>query len=105
MVENKGILVLITATTGVAASLYQGRRTLPSLLGIGVDNENSSNDGNSYRTSKFGSRSRLAEPLRKLALIIIYEPRMMEPKLFALVDVIFKDLRLVQAGIIVLRLV
>lgn len=52
MVEYKVLLVQITATTGIDASLYQGRKTLQSLLGIGVDDKDSSNDGSSSRTLK-----------------------------------------------------
>lgn len=54
VLEFKGLLVHITAKPGIAQSLYYGGRTLHSLLGIGVENKDNWNDGNSFWTSKFG---------------------------------------------------
>lgn len=93
MAEHKGLIVQITATTGIAASLYEDGRTLHSLLGIRVDDKDKSNDGSSVRSLKCGPRSQRAELLPKTALIIIDETAMMDRKIFDLIDAILKDLR------------
>lgn len=52
-VRSKGLLVEVTATTGIPATLYYGGRTLHSLFGIGADDEEE--NSNSVHVSKKGS--------------------------------------------------
>lgn len=85
MVENKGLLVQIRATTSISALLNQGERTLYSLLGIGVEDKDSSNDGNSARTSKLDPRLQCGDLPCKLALIVIDVASLTKSKLFGLV--------------------
>lgn len=90
---STGLLVKITATTGIASFLFQGGRKLHSQLGIRVDDKDRSNDSSSSCMSNFYRRPQRAELLRQLVLIIINEASMMERKLFDLVDVYLEDVQ------------
>ena len=93
-VEKDGYLVKMTATTGIAASLYEGGSTLHSLLGIGVDdNKDASTRTERPRLSKYGPRTQRARLLRKMMLLIVDEASMMARILFEVMDAILKDLR------------
>ena len=93
-VEKDGHLVKMTATTGIAASLYEGGSTLHSLLGIGVDdNKDSTTQAERPRLSKYGPTSQRAQVLRKLHLLIVDEASMMVRILFEVMETILKDLR------------
>ena len=93
-VEKDGYLVRMTATTGIAASLYEGGSTLHSLLGIGVDeNKDASTRTERPRLSKYGPRNQIARLLRKMMLLIVDEASMMARILFEVMDAILKDLR------------
>lgn len=91
MAMSRGFLAEITATTGIAAALYKGGRTLHSLLGLGVDDKD--DEGNTSSTSKYGPRSQRAELLRKVSLMIVDEGSMMDRKLFEMSMAILGDLR------------
>ncbi len=81
-----------TATTGIAATMYEGGRTLHSLLGLGVqDSDSSSQD--SHGSSRFSPNSQRALYLRKLHFLIVDEASMLSRLLLELMDVILKDLR------------
>lgn len=90
--ETIGNVVEIAATTGIAATLYKGGRTVHSLLGLGIDDKDSS-DGSSSRSSKYGPRSERAKLLRRAALIIIDEASIIERRFFELINVVLQDLR------------
>jgi len=75
MAESKGMLVEITATTGKAASLYRGGRTLHSLPGLVIDDRESTE--RHAKLSKYGPRSQRGELIRHLHLLIIDEASMM----------------------------
>jgi PIF1-like helicase/Helitron helicase-like domain at N-terminus len=92
MVQSDGMLCAITATTGIAASLYTGGRTLHSLLGLGVQ-ESDTPGGSQHRASKYGPNSERAQLLRNLSVLIVDEASMLDRALFEVVDAVLKDLR------------
>lgn len=89
--ESKARIVLITVTTGIEASLFENGRTLLSLLGLGIDDKDSS-DAIASNSSKYGPRSDRAELLCKAALKIFDDASKMDRLLFAMVDVVLNDL-------------
>ena len=91
MARSKEMLVEITATTGTATFLYEGGRTLHSILGLGIDDKDSSE--RHAKLSKYGPRSQRGILIKALSLLIIDEASMMQRILFEHVDTILKDLR------------
>ena len=91
MARSKAMLVEISATTGIAASLYEGGRTLHSLLGLEIDDKDSSE--RYAKLSKYGPRSQRGILIKALSLLIIDEASMMQRVLFEHVDTILKGLR------------
>ena len=91
--EKEGMLVKVTATTGIVATLYEGGHTLHSLLGIGVDDNKDASTQERTKLSKYGPKSQRAEILRKTVLLIIDEASMCAKKLFEIVHFILQDLR------------
>lgn len=89
MVRAKGLLGQMSTLTSVAAFLYQGSRTLHSLLGTGFGNKESPLDVSSLSSSDSGPTPQNTEPRPKSALILIHVS-MMESKTFDLVDVFLK---------------
>lgn len=74
MAESKGLLVQLTATNFIAASLYRGGK-LHSLLGIGVDDKDSSQVHT--KLSKYSPHSQRGEFIRALSQLIVDEASMM----------------------------
>ncbi|KAI0559821.1 helicase [Gracilaria domingensis] len=93
IVESQGLLVEMTATTGIAAALYSGGRTFHSLLGTGVDDDKNSQSRERRTLSKYGPRTQRAELLRKIVLLVIDEASVCPKLLLEVVDAILKDLR------------
>ena len=91
MVEAEGIFAEICATTGIAAKLCRGGRTLQSLLGLGVKNKDASDQHSNL--SKYVPNSQRGQLIKSLSLLIIEEASMMQRVLFEHVDTILKDLR------------
>ena len=91
MVEAEGMFAEICATTGIAAKLYRGGCTLHSLLRLGVEDKDSSDQHN--KLSKYGSNSQREQLIKSLSLLIIDEASMVQSVLFEHVDTILKDLR------------
>jgi PIF1-like helicase len=90
--HSQNILTSITATTGIAAALYEGGRTLHSLLGLGAQDNNELDKGAAW-SSRYGPRSERAELLRSLHVIVIDEASMIDRAMFEAVDAILNDLR------------
>lgn len=91
--EHQGVLVQIIAANDITVPLYQIGRTVHSFSKIGVDNEYTSHDSGSSRTSKFDQSFQKAELLLKSVLFIFYEAFTMEYKLFYLFNAILKHVR------------
>lgn len=79
--ESEVQVFLITPTTVLAASLYEGGQTVQILVALGADDKDRAENGTSS-SPKFGPRSHRAEFLREIALIIVEEASMLDPKLF-----------------------
>ena len=90
MVEAEGMFAEICATSGIAAKLYRGGRTLHSLLGLGVEDRDASDQHS--KLSKYGRNSQRGQLIKSLSLLIIDEASMMQRVLFEHVDTILKDL-------------
>ena len=91
MLEAEGMFAEICATTGIAAKLYRGGRTLHSLLGLGVEDKDASDQHS--KLSKYGPNSERGKLIKSLSLPIVNEASMMQRVLFEHVDTILKDLR------------
>lgn len=90
--KSKEHIFLITAVTGIAVSLYENGRVLPSILELRVDDKGSSKPTASS-CSMYGPRSKRTRLLCKSSLITIDEASVMERRLFKRMDVVLKYLR------------
>ena len=88
--ESKGILVEVAATTEIAASQYRNVRTAHSLLGLGVEDEDASEQH--AKISRHGPQSQRAALLREVQLCFIDKSSRMQRILFEHVDAV-KDMR------------
>ena len=90
--ESEEKHVALTATTGIAASMYEGGRTLHGLLGIGVPDKDAG-DTEHVLSSRYSPNCDRAEYIRRLQLLVIDEASMLQKSLLEHVDLILKDLR------------
>lgn len=74
--EQEGLLMLMTANTGTAAALYERRRTLHSLIGLGFDDNKNWQSREPWRLSKYKPRLRKAELFRRTVLVVVDEASM-----------------------------
>ena len=77
--ESHGKHVAITATPGIAASMYEGGRTVHGLLGIGVPDKDAADEHTI--TSRYSPQTQRAEYIRKLSLLIVDEASMLQKSL------------------------
>ena len=87
---SESMLVEVAAITGIAASLYRNGGTVHSLLGLGVEDKDASEQH--AKISRYGPQSQRAAILRKVQLCIIDESSMMQRILFEHVDAVLKDI-------------
>ena len=80
----------ISATKCIKASLYEGGRTMRSLLSVGIYNKGSSE--RHAKLSKYRPRSQHGILIKEVSVLIIAETSMMQPVLFEHVHTIPKDL-------------
>jgi hypothetical protein len=92
ILHSQNTPISITATTGIAAALYEGGRTLHSLLGLGVQDNNELDKGAAW-SSRYGPRSERAEFLRSLHVLVIDKASMIDRAMFEAIDAILIDLR------------
>lgn len=73
MVEQEGLLVQMTATTGIAAALHEGGRTLHNLLGFVIHDNKDMQSTELQTLSKCRIRSQRSELVQKNDLLVPYK--------------------------------